>query len=411
VLAVAAAIVVVALLAGVLARMAQLTHHNGAGANATTTPSFTPSLTTTPNGSPTVAPTATNSDGISPNAWHVVASPSVQGELTSIAADSATDIWAVGDHLDNSGAIIEHWNGTRWNILSTSGQRSQGLELTAVTAISANDVWMVGYNIAANNIRYTAIAHGNGSQVDVIPSPNQGTQGSALLGVTALTPDNIWAVGYYVTAASCSFLTEPLVEHWNGAQWSIVSTPTLQTQFGAQFNAITAVTANNLWAVGAKDSNALIEHWNGTSWSVVAAPTGATLNAATALSSGDVWAVGTNGNGSQPITIHWNGSGWTTVVSPPTTDYNPDLLGVAGVSPNDVWAVGGNPALGCSGTSTPLIEHWDGSTWSIVTSQAFLDLKPTPQTAFLDAVVAISATDVWAVGRADNSPLIMQYVP
>jgi len=41
VLAVAAAIVVVALLAGVLARMAQLTHHNGAGANATTTPSLT----------------------------------------------------------------------------------------------------------------------------------------------------------------------------------------------------------------------------------------------------------------------------------------------------------------------------------------------------------------------------------
>jgi hypothetical protein len=74
---------------------------------------------------------------------------------------------------------------------------------------------------------------------------------------------------------------------------------------------------------------------------------------------------------------------------------NNELYGVVAVGPNDVWAVGysGNAAFGFF----TLIEHWDGSTWSIVSS-------PSPLgDDILRAVSGTGASDIWAVGRSRNS--------
>jgi hypothetical protein len=76
---------------------------------------------------------------------------------------------------------------------------------------------------------------------------------------------------------------------------------------------------------------------------------------------------------------------------------SPVLHGVTAVASDNVWAVGENeevPGLGI----TTLIEHWNGSAWSIVPS-------PTPGAyPALNAVAARSASDVYAVGF--NQPSI-----
>jgi len=41
-----------------------------------------------------------------------VDSPLADGALYAVTALSARDAWAVGS---GSGALIEHWNGTRWS--------------------------------------------------------------------------------------------------------------------------------------------------------------------------------------------------------------------------------------------------------------------------------------------------------
>jgi hypothetical protein len=57
------------------------------------------------------------------------------------------------------------------------------------------------------------------------------------------------------------------------------------------------------------------------------------------------------------------------------------------VSPDDIWAVG------APGYEAPqLIEHWNGSEWSVVPTEGL-------PAANLSGVVALSANDVWAVGR------------
>jgi hypothetical protein len=116
------------------------------------------------------------------------------------------------------------------------------------------------------------------------------------------------------------------------------------------------------------------------------------LTAVDAAGPGDVWAVGyTIGDGAVHLALaeHWDGSEWTAELLPsPSPGFNV-LLDVAAAGPDDVWAVGERLSEDFL-TSFPLIEHWDGESWSVV---------PAPEVeGSLNGVAAISADDVWAVG-------------
>src|SRR5215470_6404222 len=83
---------------------------------------------------------------------------------------------------------------------------------------------------------------------------------------------------------------------------------------------------------------------------------------------------------------------WRIMPSPNIGPVFNDLMGVAAVASNDVWAVG----LG--GTSSGLVLHWNGVQWS---------LSPTPQVNVqlnLLGVTALSGDDVWAVGSVLSGP-------
>lgn len=100
---------------------------------------------------------------------------------------------------------------------------------------------------------------------------------------------------------------------------------------------------------------------------------------------------------SATLTEHWNGSSWSRVSSPSPSSAYAQLNGVAAVSASDVWAVG----YGCThaSSSTPcnapktLIEHWDGSAWHTTASP-----NPSASGNYFHGVSAASATNVWAVG-------------
>lgn len=68
------------------------------------------------------------------------------------------------------------------------------------------------------------------------------------------------------------------------------------------------------------------------------------------------------------------------------------LYGVAGSSANDVWAVGRRNPIKNPNYYVPLMQHWNGTSWSTV------KLPATPQDTELYDVAAISSTDAWAVG-------------
>jgi hypothetical protein len=186
--------------------------------------------------------------------------------------------------------------------------------------------------------------------------------------------------------------------------WSIVSSPDEEGSNWLQ--AVDASAGDNAWAVGFYLGiegvyETLAQRWDGSDWRLVETPNvghyGNWLNGVAAVSASEAWAVGyTAGNPatytSTTLVEHWNGSAWSVVPSPnPSKDplYGANRLNdVRAFASNDVWAVGWQWVP--SG-SAPLIERWDGRRWRV---------SKTPNTGFeeLQALDGTSSRDIWAVG-------------
>jgi hypothetical protein len=273
-----------------------------------------------------------------------------------------------------------------------------GSMLNATAAIASNDLWAVGVVGDPLDNGNTLIEHFDGTSWSVTPSPNLA---GGLFGVSGVASTDVWAVG--LTIPKGSLFAQPLVEHWDGHSWSVVATPTAPQ--GAQFRAVTAIAANDVWAVGANGPGTaeLVEHFDGTHWSIVTSPTfkaTAGLFGVSASSSTDVWAVGETdflggaGPNPAPEALHFDGKSWARVAvpAPAKAPVGSGLLSVTAIAPNNAWAVGfGSTGKDPTIKSTALIEHFDGTSWSIVAS-------PVPAGASLSGIAAVSADDIWAVG-------------
>jgi hypothetical protein len=275
--------------------------------------------------------------------WTVVPSPNslaLNSYLYGVAADAPDDVWAVGG-TDQSGppyhSLVEHWDGTAWSIVSAAS--FPGV-LYGVVALAPNNVWAVG---TENYPGRGLIEHWDGTSWTATY-----LQFAALLrGVAAVSPRQIWAVGQRYGRTN-PFGDTTLTMRFNGSTWSRVPSPNPLSGNSNDQNwltSVSAVAANDVWAVGRYGNHdggpldqTLIEHWNGARWTVVPSPDpgGSSqdndLWGVAAVATADVWAVGGVGafldpDSSSPLALHWDGASWTQASIPaPTVG---ELLGVA----------------------------------------------------------------------------------
>ena len=210
-------------------------------------------------------------------------------------------------------------------------------------------------------------------------------------GVAVVSPSDVWVVG---STALQGGGPEPLAEHWDGGSWSIAPVPVPAAAGalgGAQLDAVAAVSSGDVWAVGQvgvsswstsdggqqwSSADTLIEHWEGTAWSVVPSPDAASRDGVSPVDS---------------------------------------LVSLVAISSDDVWAAGVTQwplSVGLSFVAQPLVEHWDGSSWSLVNvpdpvapppDWALGDARPPTGAAPVGSAVllggaASSGDDVWLVG-------------
>jgi hypothetical protein len=348
-----------ALLLAVLALVSTLA---GCNNSSTHTPGATPSLTTT-----------TTPPPITLHGWNAVPSPGVspEGHLSAVAASSATDAWAVGefegtDSLEHP--LAEHWNGSSWTTTQMPTPGQQDNSLSGVAELSPTNVWAVGAQTNGAGATHPLIERWNGAQWSVVPAPNITATSATLSGVAGSSAGDVWAVGDATTITNQNIAIQlPLLLHWNGSSWSVAQGAGLPgqqpgTSYFAQLSGVVALAANNAWAVGSVPAqfgqSVLIEHWNGSTWSLVAGAN-----------------PGQNGDDS--------------------------LVAVSADSPNDLWAVGTGPlpsAQGCALASNALVEHWNGIHWTSVAPA----LPPSPSGVYvpfgLADVAAVAPNDVWIAG-------------
>ena len=169
---------------------------------------------------------------------------------------------------------------------------------------------------------------------------------------------------------------------------------------------IAAISASNVWAVGSHSNLTLVEHWNGTQWKVVASPSvkgslSDSLSGVVAIAANNIWAVGgynDASNNGQTLIEHWNGTSWSIVNSPNVAKLSDGLTAISAVSATDMWAVGS-----ISGTSSfqPLFEHWNGASWGITSSTG---------SGALSGVAALASNNVWAVGSVSVPNLVQTLI-
>jgi len=298
--------------------------------------------------------------------WSIVTtpdpSPTQSNQFSSVSCVSASFCMAVGSYAgaSNQSGLVSEWNGTAWTLL------------TAPTPSADPD------------------------------NPNS-TVDNVLDSVSCTSTTFCAAVG------DQSGDGEPLAEEWNGSSWSIVATPdvpgsgsspsqpvsptqppaplsptpnvapqvtTPKASLKSQgLNAVSCTGPTSCMAVGAsatgKGDQTLAEQWNGSAWSLVATPVPApaspqVLEGISCSGGAFCVAVGLAQSpvtgASQPLIEQWNGSSWSLMASA-TADPGGELLGISCVGSSFCMADGyvkGGSAI------QDLSEQWNGSTWSVV---------------------------------------------
>lgn len=375
--------------------------------------------------------------------WKLVSAPAPEGPapsslITGVAVDSAGDAWFPATNHGGFGPVswVYHWDGRSFGTTTTIpegtytwrstayGEPFDGPWVGPVSFDSPTDGWLIGSTsspyLAGDSQPFAA--HWSGHRWTITPlavSPHPASVFLNAPSVAAISPTDAWAAGYYFNYPHQS-TAGALIEHWDGARWSIVPNPASRNA-RTQLNSITALSATDIWAVGQqqKSSGALVplaEHWDGKSWSIVPTAAGnptSFLIAVSADSPNDAWAVGYQvkpgtRNQATGLVEHWDGHTWSVVSGLPGLG-NSELLAVYSASSSDVWATIYTPR-----TNTDLgvnkFLHWDGSTWATVP-------VPGPHQYNLDyeytGITGTGPGNIWAAGwinhpsgGADQTPLI-----
>jgi hypothetical protein len=268
--------------------------------------------------------------------------------------------------------------------------------LQAVSASSPSDIWAVG----------ETTIHFDGTKWTAFPAPNiDGGLTSVLDGVVDISPTEAWAAGIVGIGSGSP---SQVIERWDGTEWSVFAGPSFNPGDQPEIYCMTAVSANDIWAVGSllvdnESLQALYEHWDGTAWTATTGRLYGFFRGVSADTANDVWAVGYAGLNFVPFSQHYDGSGWKPVRTPSVGNGPNTLNAVVALAPNDVWAVGSSaasqkPPPGKYDVPTKtLIEHYDGTGWSVVPSP---NVGPDSQyqSNRLFGVTAVSPNDIWAFG-------------
>jgi hypothetical protein len=112
----------------------------------------------------------------------------------------------------------------RWSRVRCPNPSTIWNGLYGVSAVSASDAWVVGtlddtVDLFDEQV-YTIVLHWDGTTWSKVPSPSPSSSSyhTFLNDVSANSPTDAWAVGYYSDLSTGINVT--LILHWDGTSWS-----------------------------------------------------------------------------------------------------------------------------------------------------------------------------------------------
>jgi hypothetical protein len=332
-----------------------------------------------------------------------------QNLLDAVSCTQSNFCVATGTIQGGASGLIEQWNGTAWSVVSNPSPAAA--DLRGVSCVGTSFCVTVG---TANSGLVADQWNGTAWSAGTPPAPAS-TTSSEFDAVTCTSSTNCVAVGDVSTSTS----TTPLIEQYNGTAWTIATAPVPTGSTSATLEAVSCSGAAFCIATGENtvtDTTTLIEVWNGASWSIVSSPNGSTatgssnsLVGVSCIGTAFCQAVGSFDDGTNPnrtLIEQWNGSVWTVVTSPNASDSEGDgLSAVDCFSPTTCSAVGETSAT--VGAFVPTAAVWNGTTWSAATAPA---LAPGAAQTEASGVSCLTDWQCVAVGATNASGDIVPYV-
>ncbi len=372
----------------------------------------------------------------------IVAGETFLGNTSDISCPTTTFCVTVGATASSSGVrlpLIEVYRSGAWSEMAAAPLPSGALGggLAGVSCVSTSFCIAVGwYSLPSPGGIRTLVEQFNGVSWSLVPSPNPTNQFFAfLVSVSCTSTTFCVAVGSNeVQRDTGTGFVFTIVEQFNGASWSLVPSPNLSEPAGGDgMSVLPSVSCTSItfcvaagWGGPLSGTQLpLIETFNGSSWSVTPSPAPpnpfplsaesgymAHLVSVSCTSPSFCVTVGfvkgeissNNRVFSATLTETFNGSSWSitpspysnVVVSPSSYGH---INGVVCTSPSYCVAVGYSvqlPPGTTPGTSSTLIETYNGSSWSITPSP---DMSTVPGAGnILNAVSCASSSACAALG-------------
>lgn len=300
--------------------------------------------------------------------WQTEPVPVDSGNILALTSVGPHVTWAAGFRVTPTGdqgellsPVVLSRNdrdGKGWQPVATPGD-GVASRANSISAHGANDVWVVGDNDSGDGTLGTPAftEHWNGHTWQTVPAPVDSNVLSAnLLGVSTLNPHDAWAVGDTQAIRGSEDVYAAVIEHWDGHAWQAVKLP---VDAGLTYlSSISASGPNDVWATGSLNREPLLLHFDGTSWSqaptVSTAPDTGEFNTVLATNPHDVWAAGDAGSDSGPLVEHFDGHTWTRVTAPGAGE-----IFATARTPRGVAFIGYT-----RDTGVPYSQSFDGKTWT-----------------------------------------------
>jgi hypothetical protein len=239
-----------------------------------------------------------------------------------------------------------HYEGAFWNSYPTGVTNP----LTAAWSIAPNDTWATGLAI---NQQPPVVIHWNGNQWSIVT------------GIPAADYLDVWATG----ANSVYLATKTGVLRFDGSMWTALGNLAEETI------AIRGTSTSDIYV--ATKAGAL-KHWDGNAWMTVTL-SNVEPHFIDANKPKVVWVLGYVANNlSNGVVAHWDGATWTQHVFA-----NQVFANISSSAANDTW-VAGNDGI---------MRHWDGVAWSRTTNIG----ASSTGLAAISGMIHLNATTVLAV--------------
>lgn len=258
--------------------------------------------------------------------------------------------------------VATHPQG-RWRVVYRQKGLDYGADFLDITATSESDAWAVGERTFGTDGHEALLVRWDGKRwrrlVKELPKPARHV---TLTKVDASDPGNVWVIAEDQEGGESGLL------HFDGRRWSFVPDPVDTSDEAASPSEVIALRGGQVWTFG----DGWARHFDGQRWTSQAIPI--VTHAAFARSPQDIWAVGEadpvpddTSAQSEPAVAHFDGRSWQRMPLPAPSlpgSFESRLDAVLAVAADDVWAVGGYETA--DGTFRPLSYRWNGTAWRAV---------------------------------------------